>query len=276
MPDFIRSITEPVNYLFNAFLYSIPKLIVILIAAVITRYFLKLLKFAAAKLESGGKREWAMPSYKIIRFFVIVYLFIIIYPFIPASGRPAFQFVLALAGLFIAVGSFSFVNNALAGLSIAFTSPFKKGDRIKCGEVTGDVTGKNLLTTKVRTIKNEDVTLPNSLIMSKGVLNFSSSAKSLGLIIHTTVTISYDVPWKTVHSLLIEAAKSTKGILETPEPFVLQKSLDDFYATYEINAYTEKPNIQASIYSELHQNIQTKFSSSGIDINSPHYITPSP
>ena len=276
MPDFIHSITEPINNLFNAFIYAIPKLIVILIAAVISRYFLKLLKSAAAKLESGGRREWAMPSYKITRFFVIVYLFIIMYPYIPGSGRPAFQFVLALAGLFIAIGSFSLVNNALAGLSIAFTLPFKTGDRIRCGDVTGDVTEMNLLTTKVRTIKNEDAVLPNSLIMGKGVLNFSSSAKTLGLIVHTTVTVSYDVPWKTVHGLLIEAAKSTKGILETPEPFVLQKSLDDFYATYEINAYTEKPNIQASIYSELHQNIQNKFSANGVDINSPHYVTTAP
>lgn len=107
--------------------------------------------------------------------------------------------------------------------------------------------------------------------MSNSSVNYSSSAKNLGLIIHTTVTIGYDAPWKIVHSLLIEAAKSTKGVLESPEPFVLQKSLDDFYVTYEINAYTEKSNLQAALYSELHQNIENKFNSAGVEIMSPHY-----
>ena len=279
MTDFIYSITEPVNHLLSVFLKSIPNLIVILIIAVITRYFVKLIKFIAEKIEtdkSGTKREWVMPVYKVIRFFIIIYMFVVIFPFIPGSEKPVFQAALALTGLFLAIGSASVVSNAFSGLVIAFTHPFKTGDRIKVGDITGDVTDKKLLTTKIRTIKNEDVTIPNSLIMSKGTLNFSSSAKSLGLIIHTSVTISYDVPWKTVHSLLIEAAKATKGILETPEPFVLQKSLDDFYVNYEINAYTEKPNLQASLYSELHQNIQNKFNSNGVDLITPYFNATAP
>ncbi len=271
MSGFLNSISEPINYLFTAIVNSIPKLVIIFIIAVITRYFLKLLKYAAEKLEASTNKEWYTPAYKVIRFFVLVYMFIIIYPYIPGSGRAAFLPVVGIAGLIIAIGSYSFINNALAGLAIAFSAPFKKGDRIKCGNMTGDVTEKQLLTTKVRTIKNEDVLIPNSMIMTGGVLNFSSSAKNLGLIVHSEITVSYDVPWKTVHAILIEAAKATKGILETPEPFVLQKSLDDFYACYEINAYTEKANLQASIYSELHQNIQNKFSVNGVDLTSPHY-----
>lgn len=279
MAEFIRSVTDPVNHLLSAFLNSVPNLIVILIVVVITRYFVKLLKFAAVKLETdsnGSKRDWVIPVYKVIRFFVFVYMFVILFPYIPGSGKPVFQGMLILVGLFIAVGSASFMSNIFSGLAIAYSNPFKIGDRIKVGDVTGDVTDKRLLTTKIRTIKNEDVFIPNSLIMSKGILNFSSSAKSLGLIVHSSVTISYDVPWKTVHTLLIESAKATKGILETPEPFVLQKSLDDFYVSYEINAYTEKPNIQAFIYSELHQNIQNKFNASGIDLITPYFNASAP
>jgi small-conductance mechanosensitive channel len=279
MTDFIYSITDPVNHLLSVFIKSIPNLIVILIIVVITRYFIKLIKFIANKIDaetSGAKREWVMPTYKVIRFFILVYMIVAIYPYIPGSDKPVFQVVMVLTGLFLAIGSASFVSNVLSGLAMAYTHPFKAGDRIKVGDITGDVTDKKLLTTKVRTIKNEDVTIPNSVIMSKGALNFSSSAKSLGLIVYTSVTISYDVPWKTVHALLIEAAKATKGILETPEPFVLQKSLDDFYASYEINAYTEKPNIQASIYSELHQNIQNKFNSNGVDLITPYFNATAP
>ena len=279
MTDFIYSITDPVNQLFNAFIKSVPNLIVILIISVITRYFIKLVKFIFIKFETGkdgAKRDWVIPTYKVIRFFVLVYMLVVIFPYIPGSAKPVFQVVMVLTGLFLAIGSASMASNAFSGLVIAYTLPFRTGDRIKVGDVTGDVTDKRLLTTIIRTIKNEDVTIPNSLIMSKGALNFSSSAKSLGLIIHTSVTISYDVPWKTVHSLLIEAAKATKGILDTPEPYVLQKSLDDFYVNYEINAYTEKPNLQATLYSELHQNIQNKFNSNGVDLITPYFNATAP
>lgn len=279
MTEFIYSITDPVNHLLGVLLKSIPGLIVILIIVIITRYFIKLLRFIAEKFKTepaGTSREWVMPTYKVIRFFILLYMVIVIYPYIPGSGKPVFQAVMVLTGLFLAIGSASFVSNVLSGLFIAYSHSFKAGDRIKIGDITGDVTDKSLLTTKIRTIKNEDVIIPNSLFMSKGALNFSSSAKSLGLIVHSSVTISYDVPWKTVHSLLIEAAKATKGILETPEPFVLQKSLDDFYVSYEINAYTEKPNIQASIYSELHQNIQNKFNSNGVDLITPYFNASAP
>ncbi|MFA5010694.1 MAG: mechanosensitive ion channel domain-containing protein [Ignavibacteria bacterium] len=279
MTEFIHSVTDPVNHLLSAFLNSIPNLIVILIVVVITRYFVKLIKFIVEKLETdknGTKRDWVIPVYKVIRFFVFVYMFMIIFPYIPGSGKPVFQGLIILIGLFLSVGSASFMSNIFSGLAIAYSNPFKTGDRIKVGDITGDITEKRLLTTKIRTIKNEDVFIPNSLIMSKGILNFSSSAKSLGLIVHSSVTISYDVPWKTVHTLLIESAKATKGILETPEPFVLQKSLDDFYVSYEINAYTEKPNLQASIYSELHQNIQNKFNSNSIDLITPYFNVTAP
>ncbi len=279
MTEFIHSVTDPVNHMLNVFLNSIPNLIVILIIVVIIRYFVKLIKFIADKIETdrnGAKRDWVIPAYKVIRFFIFLYMFVVIFPYIPGSGKPVFQGVMILIGLFLAFGSASFMSNIFSGLAIAYSNPFKIGDRIKVGDVTGDVTDKRLLTTKIRTIKNEDVFIPNSLIMSKGILNFSSSAKSLGLIVHSSVTISYDIPWKTVHTLLIESAKATKGILETPEPFVLQKSLDDFSVSYEINAYTEKPNLQASIYSELHQSIQNKFNSNGIDLITPYFNATAP
>jgi small-conductance mechanosensitive channel len=150
--------------------------------------------------------------------------------------------------------------------------PFKIGDRIKIGEITGDVIEKSLLVTRVRTIKNEDITIPNSTILSGHTINYTTCARELGLILHTTVTIGYDAPWKKVQELLINAAMATKGVLhDHRKPFVLQTSLDDFYVSYQINAYTEETHRIASIYSELHQNIQDKFNEAGVEIMSPHY-----
>jgi small-conductance mechanosensitive channel len=132
---------------------------------------------------------------------------------------------------------------------------------------------KALLVTRIRTIKNEDITLPNSAILSGHTINYTTTAKELGLILHTGVTIGYDVPWKQVHELLIQAALATDGIMkdEKHKPFVLQTSLDDFYVAYQINAYTDQSHRMAAIYSGLHQNIQDKFNEAGVEILSPHY-----
>jgi small-conductance mechanosensitive channel len=148
---------------------------------------------------------------------------------------------------------------------------FKIGDRVKIGEVVGDVIEKSLLVTRIRTIKNEIISIPNSTVMGSHTINYSSDAPEKGLIIHSTVTIGYDVPWKEMHQALIDAASKTALVLTDPKPFVLQTSLDDFYVSYEINAYVNEPNKQALIYSELHQNIQDVCNEKGIEIMSPHY-----
>jgi small-conductance mechanosensitive channel len=148
---------------------------------------------------------------------------------------------------------------------------FKLGDRVKIGDTVGDVIDKTMLVTHVRTIKNEDVTIPNSAILNGSTINYTTSAKQLGLILNSTVTIGYDVPWKKVHELLINAALNTDHVQKEPQPFVLQTSLDDFYVSYQINAYTQRADLSAKIYSELHSRIQDGFNESGIEILSPHY-----
>lgn len=149
--------------------------------------------------------------------------------------------------------------------------PFKLGDRVKIGDTTGDVMSKNLLVTRVKTIKNEDISIPNSAILSGSTINYSSNANSLGLVLHSTVTIGYDVPWRKVHELLIDSATKTEYISKYPAPFVLQTSLDDFYVSYQINMYTGEAGFSSKIYSELHSRIQDSFAEAGVEIMSPHY-----
>ena len=128
-----------------------------------------------------------------------------------------------------------------------------------------------LYSTDLRTIKNVDISIPNASVLGRQIINYSSSADQRGLILHTAVTIGYDVPWRKVHQLLIEAAQATKNVLNDPKPFVLQTALDDFYARYELNAYTDRPLVSAQTYSDLHQNIQDKLHEGGVEILSPHY-----
>ena len=148
---------------------------------------------------------------------------------------------------------------------------FWVGDRVRIGDATGDVIEKNLLVTRLRTVKNEDVTIPNSAILNGSTVNYSSGAKERGLILNSTVTIGYDVPWRKVHELLIAAAEGTTDVLKEPKPFVLQTSLDDFYVSYQINAYTQEAGKQSAMYSELHARILDAFQAAGVEIMSPHY-----
>jgi len=200
-------------------------------------------------------------------------MLVIVFPYLPGSSSPAFQGVSVFLGLLLSLGSTSAINNLIAGLVITYMRPFKIGDRIRIGDVTGDVVEKSMLMIRVRTIKNEDVTVPNSTVLSSNTTNFSALANAQGLIIHTTVTIGYDVPWKEMHKALINAAMRTPDVLKDPAPFVLQTSLDDFFVSYQLNAYIRDANNQHVIYSELHQNIQDCCNEAGIEIMSPHYTS---
>ena len=215
--------------------------------------------------------DCSRPTYKIVRFLIIAFAAIFVFPYLPGSSSPVFQGISVFIGVLFSLGSTSAIGNIVAGTVITYMRPFKIGDRVKIADTVGDVVEKTLLVTRIRTIKNVDVTVPNAMVLGSHIINFSSSANDRGLILHTGVTIGYDVPWAEVHKLLIAAAEATDNVMKEPKPFVYQTSLDDSYVSYELNAYTDKPNIMARIYSELHQNIQDKFNEAQVEILSPRY-----
>jgi small-conductance mechanosensitive channel len=171
------------------------------------------------------------------------------------------------------LGSTSAIANVVGGIILIYTRSFQLGDKISIGDVIGDVIEKGLLVTRIRTPSNKIITIPNSSLLNTNVINFSVSQREFKepLILQTTVTLGYDLPWRKVHTTLKEAALATKFIVSEPAPFVLQTSLDDFYVSYQLNSYTDHPNKMVYIYSELHQNIQDKCNEVGIEIMSPHY-----
>lgn len=274
---FLEFILKPIQSFLLALWYFIPNLLTILVILFITVKILQLFRFLKKEVESGAISlknfypEWALPVFNIIRFLVWVFALIVIYPYLPGSDSKVFQGVSVLLGLLLSITSASILGNLVAGFALTFTRAFQIGDRIKVGDNVGDVIEKTMAVTKIRTIKNEIVTIPNSKISATEVINYSTLAGEDGLILHTTVTIGYDAPWKQVHELLIEAAKNTIHILKKPEPFVFQTSLDDFYVSYQINAYTRNPWEMAKIMAELHRNIQDSFNKAGVEIMSPHY-----
>jgi small-conductance mechanosensitive channel len=261
----------------EAFISYLPKLLNLAIVILITYYALKLIHFFFGAIAKGTISfrnfypEWAEPTYQIVRVLVIALAIVAAFPYIPGSDSPAFQGITIFMGALFSLGSTSVVANIVAGLVLTYTRAFKIGDRVQIADTIGDVTERTLLVTRVRTIKNVDITIPNSMVLSSHIINYSALSLEKRLILPATVTIGYDSPWRDVHTALIRAAQSTPGILPEPKPFVLQTSLDDFYVSYELNAYTDQPNQMAVIYSDLHQNIQDSFNEAGIEIMSPHY-----
>lgn len=273
----INYILDPLKLFGAALIGYMPELITIVVIVVMTNYFVRFLKFLSFEIQHGNLiiagfyPDWAVPTFNLVRIIIYAFSFIIIFPYLPGSDSAIFQGVSVFLGILFSLGSSSAISNIIAGLVITYMRAFKIGDRVKIGDTVGDVLGKSMLVTRLRTIDNEDVTIPNSSILNGKTVNFSTSAKELGLILKSTITIGYDVPWREVHKLLIDAALQTDHIKPDPLPFVLQTSLDDFFVSYQIKGYTEQPGMASKIYSQLHGNIQDAFNTAGIEIMSPHY-----
>ena len=274
---FLWFILKPLKDFLNTLWLFIPNLLTIIVIVFITTLIIRFFRFVRTEIEKGVINirgfypEWALPVFNIIRFLIWAFTLILIYPHLPGSDSKVFQGVSVLIGLLFSITSASILGNLVAGFALTFTRAFQVGDRIRVGDNAGDVVEKTMAVTKIRTIKNEIITIPNSKISASEVINYSALALDNGLIVHTTVTIGYDAPWRQIHQLLIDAAKATNFILKDPEPFVLQTSLDDFYVSYQVNAYTREASKMAVILSEMHRNIQENFNNSGVEIMSPHY-----
>ncbi|WP_255557652.1 mechanosensitive ion channel family protein [Flavobacterium taihuense] len=275
----LKWIFSPAKAALTGFLDFLPNLISILVIVLLFHYLLKAIKFFVDEIQKGQIKiegfysDWAKPTFNIIKVLIYAFMLVIIFPYLPGSNSPIFQGVSVFVGVLFSLGSSNAIANMIAGLVITYMRPFKIGDFIKIGEVSGTVIEKTSLVTRVRTSKQEDITIPNATVLSSSSINYSANTynDSNGLLIHTKVTIGYESPWKDIHKALLEAAFRTDLLEKIPVPFVLQTSLDDFYVTYEINAYTKQPNEQPLIYSKLHQNIQDCFNEAGLEIMSPHF-----
>ena len=196
---------------------------------------------------------------------------VLAFPYVPGSNSLAFKGISVFLGVLFSLGSSSAVANVVSGYTLIYRRIFKVGDRVKIADFVGDVVATRLQVVHLRTIKNEEITVPSSLIVNSHVINYSAMAKEKGLILHTKVTIGYDAPWRQVEALLLLAAGRTQGLLREPPPFILQTSLDDFYVSYELNVYTDAPQQMAKLYTDLHRNIQDAFNEYGVQIMSPSY-----
>jgi small-conductance mechanosensitive channel len=279
---FVHVLMDKMNLVLSEFwkktLALLPNLFALVVITTITRLALRLLRFFYNGLQQGKIRfsaihpEVVEPTYQLSRFLVIAFALVAAFPYIPGSSSPVFKGLSIFVGFLLSLGSTSLITNIISGIVLTYSRGLKIGDRVQIGDTVGDVIDRTLLITRVRTIKNVIITIPNVMVMQNQIVNYSAEARDAGLILHTSVTIGYDEPWRNVQKLLISAAQETADIIENPKPFVLKTNLNNHHVSYELNAFTRNPVRMADIYSDLHQNILDKFNQAEVEILSPTYF----
>lgn len=266
-----------VQYLWHGFVGYLPNLFTIVLILIITRFVIRIIGLIFEGIQSHRIHlknfypEWADTSFGIVKLLVYVLTAVIIFPYLPGSSSPAFQGISIFVGVLVSLGSTTAVANVVAGVVLTYTRAFKVGDQVDVADTRGRIVERSTFVTRIQTLKNVIVSVPNSMVLNNNITNYSKNMGQIGLLVHTNITIGYDVPWKKVNSLLVAAANRTEGIASHPEPFVLQAGLEDNYVKYEINGWTRKPEQLPKTYSDLHANILDEFHGQQVEITSPAY-----
>ncbi len=256
---------------------AIPGLFTVVLIFLAARFLARLIT-AFFNAAEGGEvalpwlhRETVQPTRQLVIGLVWMFAIIVAYPFLPGAETDVFKGVSVFIGLVLSLGSTGLVNQAMSGFVLMYARALKPGDYVSASGVEGTVETLGMLSTKIRTARNEIVTIPNALMISNTTKNYSRLHDSEGAILFTSITIGYDVPWRQVHALLLLAAARTRGVRTEPAAFVRQTALSDFYIEYQLNAYLEMPELRLRVLSDLHQHIVDAFNEYGVQIMSPHY-----
>ena len=271
-------VLRPLQVIGAGVVAHIPSLAFLAVLFFVVRLALRVIRLFFDAVGRGSVRfvnfdpDWAEPTYKIVRIAVIAFGLIVAYPYIPGSQSAAFKGVSLFIGVVFSLGSSTAIANIVAGYMMTYRRAFKVGDRIKVGDTSGDVMEMRLQVTHVRSVKNEEIIIPNSRILESDVVNYSSLARADGLILHTTVGIGYETPWRQVEAMLLLAAERTSGLSPERRPFVLERSLGDFAVAYELNVYCTDARAMLDHYAELHRHILDVFNEYGVQIMTPAYV----
>jgi small-conductance mechanosensitive channel len=271
-------IGEQINQLTMGFAQYLPNLAVIIVIAILPSYIIQFAKLVIAELGREDLYpwfypEWTQPTNRLMALLLIATACMVAAPYLPGFGSPAFQGISIFLGALFTIGSSSAIANAIAGIILTYTRSFRLNDIVQIGESKGKIIEKSLFVVRLLSFKREVITIPNVAALNNNVTNYSAIYRESkrGILLHTTITLGYDVPWRKIHHVLVQAAIKTPGIQQSPSPFVLQTALNDFNISYELNVYLTQPEVMPLVYSKLHQNIQDDCNQAGIEILSPNY-----
>ena len=258
-------------------LAAIPGLVAVAIIILIAIWFVRVINTIFKEVEKGKfslpwlEKETARTTQTLLIVAVWLFALVVAYPYIPGSGTEAFKILSILIGVMIVLGSTGLISQIMSGLFVTYSKGARPGDHVRIGDVEGEVLNVGLLATKLKTLNQEEITVPHSLLVGATTTNYSRLTGEEGMVITVSLTIGYDVPWRQVHELLLLAASRTPGIYQEPPPRVLQRELSNLYVQYDLLAHLEEGKNRAVVISELHAQIQDAFNEYGAQIMSPHF-----
>jgi len=253
----------------------LPSLITVLLIVVLVRWTLKLFKIFMSAVGEGQivlgsfKPTWAAQTYRLGHILAVIFAIIVMYPFLPGSDSAVFKGVSLFLGAVLTFGGGASVSSLVSGVILTYNNTFEIGDRVRMGEVVGDVLELGLFFTLLQTLDNERVSVPNAVALKGEVVNISEASDLGGLKLRITVRIGYDTDWQQVEDLLNAAARRTSNVRSEPEPTVLQSSLDEYAVAYTVVVALEDPTKARDTRSHLFQNIQDAFNEAGVEIMTP-------
>ena len=262
----------------RALLDALPSLFTVLMIVLLTRLLTRLARIAFLAIEQERitlpwiHPDTAPPTRRIVVALLWLFALVVSYPYLPGSQSEVFKGVSVFVGLIVSLGSTGVMNQLMSGLMVTYSRALRCGDFVKVGTIEGTVTAIGSLATKITTPRNEEVTIPNAVVVSNATTNYSRN-RAQGVYASTSVTIGYDTPWRQVQALLLVAAKRTAGVLPEPKPVVLQVALQDFYVEYMLFVALEQPHRRYQTLDALHAHIQDAFNEYGVQIMSPRYVT---
>jgi small-conductance mechanosensitive channel len=257
-----------------ALVESTPNLFSVLLIVLFTRIVARIINVTFEAIEQrrvelpGVYAETAQPTRRIVTAFVWLFALALAYPYLPGSNTDAFKGVSVFAGLMLSLGSSGIINQVMSGLTLTYSRALRPGDFVRIGDVEGTVLQLGLLSTKLKTNRAEEITIPNAVVVATITTNYS---RHEGVVLPTSLTIGYDTPWRQVEALLLRAAERTPGLRRDPPPRVMQTALHDHSVEYTLLVAPEQPHRRTAAQNDLHANIQDAFNEFGVQIMSPRY-----
>ena len=276
----INYVWSPLRDIVVSMVGFFPNLVKIVVIIYVVHWILRALRHVADEMQSGRLKiegfyeDWAMPTYHIIRIFVVAFTLVVVWPLLPGSESGVFKGVSIFVAALFSLGSTTTIGNLISGIIITYMRPFLVGDYVRIDNREGVVVEKNAFITRLKDIKGNIVTVPNNSILSQQTVNYSAALRhGQGTIIHTDFTFTYVVPRATIETYLLEAADRCDLLLKEPKPFVLVTALEDFYTRYELNGYTQDAEQLFEVYSDLHKHIVDVFREHQLNPTSSHFVS---
>lgn len=278
----LRTVGHLGGWIVGGVMAAVPGLLTVMLIALLARAVQDALSLFMQHVQTGRLRvpflhpDTVGATRRLLNLLVWGLALAVAYPFLPGSDSDVFKGLSVLFGLMITLGSTGVVTQLMSGLVVVYSRSLRKGDFVAVNGIEGMVSEVGALAVKIITMRNEEITLPNAVITSSPIHNYSKLGTEQGTLVSTKVTIGYDTPWRQVHAMLQTAALATPGVRGTPVPFVYQRALSDFYVEYELFAHIDRPLERVPILSALHAAIQDEFNSYGVQIMSPQYYDQPP